>query len=254
MINKCKALISIIACLLLASTAFADETVSLKLGYQLLSPEGNMAGTIDDVGTKIDIEKDLNLSDSKNITAEFSLKWNDSQFTINYLPISFSGTGEMTLDGDFNDLPFTIDETVKTDLDINIYDISYTYYLLNFDDLPTRFQLGLELAVKVTDVDLKLQNLDNPATESESFIAPIPTIGLRSRIALADFLGISGRIGYAEYKNNNFLDAEAQIEFSPIPMVGIYAGYRYFDLQIDEEDVLVETKFTGPFGGLLVRF
>jgi len=57
-----------------------------------------------------------------------------------------------------------------------------------------------------------------------------------------------------EYENNNFLDAEAQIEFSPLPMMGIYAGYRYFDLKIDESDLFVETDFSGPFGGLMVRF
>jgi len=254
MFNKCKALPLIITCILLATTAFADEVISLKVGYQLLSPEGKIASTANGVGTTADIEKDLNLSDSKKATAEIALKWNDSQFTLNYLPISCSGTGDITTDIIFNDSTFLDNAAIDTVLDIEIYDIGYTYYLLNFDDIPTRFQLGVELAVKVTNIDIRLQDHTNSLTESESVTATIPTIGLRSRIALADFIGISGRIGYTEYDNNSFVDAEAQIEFSPLPMVGIYAGYRYLDLQIDEGDLFIQTQLSGLFGGLLVRF
>jgi len=254
MLNKWKVLPLLVLFLLLSSTSFADELLSLKGGYQLLSPEGSIAGTVDGVGQEVDLERDLNLDDSENVTAEIALRWGSSQFSFNYLPISFSGTGTLTVAGEFNGEPFSVDDTVKTDLDIDIYDIGYTYYLLNFDDLPTRFQLGLELAVKIADVDLTFNDLTQNFVESGSVTAPIPTVGLRSRIALADFIGVTGRIGYMEFNDNHFLDAEAQVEFSPLPMVGLYAGVRYFDLKIDEDDVFVETKFSGPFGGLMVRF
>ena len=254
MLNKWKVLPLITVFLLLSSAAFADELFSLKGGYQLLSPEGSIAGTIDGVGTALNLEDDLNLDDSENITAEVVLKWGDSQLSFNYLPISFSGTGTLTVTGTFNDKSFTFGETASTELDIDLYDIGYTYYLLNFDDLPTRFQLGLELAVKVADVDVMFDAASFTEPETESGTAPIPTIGVRTRIALADFLGITGRIGYMEFNDNHFLDAEAQLEFSPVPMVGLYAGIRYFDLKIDEDDIFIETKFSGPFGGLLVRF
>ncbi len=170
------------------------------------------------------------------------------------MPISFSGTGTLTVGGTFNGVEFNATDTANTDLDINLYDIGYTYYLLNFDDLPTRFQLGLELAVKVADVDVMFDAESFAEPESESGTVPIPTLGVRTRIALADFIGLTGRIGYMEYDGNHFLDAEAQLEFSPLAMVGLYAGVRYFDLKIDEDDIFVETKFSGPFAGLLVRF
>ncbi|MDA3903194.1 MAG: hypothetical protein PF441_07095 [Desulfuromusa sp.] len=259
MLNKWKVLPLLVLFLLLSSTSFADELLSLKGGYQLLSPEGSIAGTGGGVERTIDVERDLDLDDSENVTAEIALKWGKSQFSFNYLPISFSGTGALTVSGEFNGQTFSATDTVKTNLDIDLYDIGYTYYLINLDDLPTRFQLGLELAVKVADVDLTFNTfnaLDAAPiiAESESVTAPIPTVGLRSRIALADFIGVTGRIGYMEFNDNHFLDAEAQVEFSPLPMVGLYAGVRYFDLKIDEDDVFVETKFSGPFGGLMVRF
>ena len=254
MLNKWKVAPLIAVFLMFSATCFADELLSLKAGYQLLSPEGSIAVTANGAGTVLDLEKDLTLDDSEDFTGEVTLKWGDSQLSFNYLPISFSGTGTMTVDGYFNGEPFSEDDIANTDLDIDLYDIGYTYYLLNFDDLPTRFQLGLELAVKVADVDVMFDAESFLEPESESGTVPIPTIGVRTRIALADFFGVIGRIGYMEFDDNHFLDAEAQLEFSPLPMVGIYAGYRYFDLKIDEDDIFVETKFSGPFAGLMFRF
>jgi outer membrane protein len=254
MLKKWKVISLVALLLVLPLHSLADELVSFKGGYQLLSPEGSIAGTVNGYGQQVDVDKDLNLDDSENITGELSLNWGDSKFSFNYLPIDFSGTGTLTVNGQFNGQDFSIDDTVKSDLTIDLYDIGYTYYILNFDDLPTRFQLGLELAVKIADVDVTFNDLTQGFVESESVTVPIPTIGARTRIALADFFGIVGRIGYLEYDGNHFLDAEAQLEFSPLPLVGLYAGYRYFDLKVDEDDIYVETEFSGPFGGLMVRF
>lgn len=256
MLTKCKVAPLLALLLFLPATSFADELFLVKGGYQLLTPEGTVAGTVNGQGTDIDVDRDLNLDDSENFTGEVALQWGNSRLSLNYLPIDFSGTGTLTLDGTFNGQPFSVDDTVVSDLTIDLYDIGYTYYFINLDDLPTRFQLGLEAAVKVADAEVTLKNLnpDRQFTESESVTAPIPTIGVRTRVALADFLSITGRIGYLELEANHFLDAEAQLELSPLPLLGIYAGYRHFDLKIDEDDLFVETEFSGPFAGLFFRF
>jgi hypothetical protein len=260
---KCKVITLLATVLLflftLNSSAFADELLSIKAGYQLLGPKGTIAGTVKGVGQKIDVRRDLDLDDSTGFTGEVALNWGKSRLSFNYLPISFSGTGTLKVQGTFNDQDFSVGDRVKSELDIALYDIGYTYFLVNLDDLPTRLQFGVELAVKVADAEVMLRNLGSTGTallfeETESALAPIPTIGLRGRMALADFIGLVGRVGYMEYDSNHFFDAEAQVEFSPLPMVGLYAGYRYFDLKIDESDLYVKTEFSGPFGGLLVRF
>ncbi len=261
--SKCKVtpLLTIVLLFLfiLSSTAFADELLSFKAGYQLLSPKGTIAGTVNGVGQKIDVRRDLDLDDSGGITGEVALQWGRSRLAFNYLPINFSGTGTLKVEGKFKGQNFSISDRVKSELDIALYDIGYTYFLVNMDNLPTRVQLGVELAVKIADTEVMLKNLGSAGNilvfeEKESALVPIPTIGLRGRIALADFIGLVGRLGYMEYDNNRFLDAEAQLEFSPAPMVGVYAGYRFFDLKIDESDLYVATEFSGPFGGLMVRF
>lgn len=251
---KWKVIVSSLVLLLSANLSLADELVLFKGGYQLLSPSGSIAGTINGIGQKVDVERDLNLDDSENATAEIALQWGNSRLSFNYLPIEFSGTGTLTITGSFNGQDFSINDTVNSKIAIDLYDFGYTYYFINLDDLPSRFQLGLELAVKVADAEVTFNDLTRNFTESESVTAPIPTIGARARIALADFLGATGRIGYLEYDGNRLVDGEVQLEFSPLPTVGIYAGYRYFDLKIDDDDLFVETDFSGPFAGALIRF
>lgn len=252
--GKWKVLLSTLLFLIFASSALADELVMFKAGYQLLSPNGTVAGTVNGVGQQVDVERDLNLDDSENVTAEAALLLGNSRLSFSYLPVEFSGTGSLTVNGTFNGQAFSVNDTVRSKVSIDLYDFGYTYYFINLDDLPSRFQLGLELAVKVADAEVAFNDMTAGFVETESATVPIPTVGARARIALADYIGLAGRVGYVEYNDNHFLDAEAQIEFSPLPTVGIYGGYRYFDLKIDEDDLFVETDFSGPFLGALVRF
>ena len=254
MFRKWKVLTLIVGLLLTTGNLYADELLSVKAGYQILEPEGTIGGTINNIGGTVDIQNDLDFDDSEDFSGEVAISWGNSRLSLNYLPLDFSGTGTLSDTIVLNGTEFSASTEVKSNLSIDLYDIGYTYYLLNFDDLPTRFQFGLEVAVKVADADFSITESTTGQTESESVLAPIPTVGARARIALADYLGIVGRIGYMEYSGNHFLDAEAQVEFSPIPMLGIYAGYRYFDLTIDEDELYVDAKITGPFAGVMVRF
>lgn len=254
MLKKLIVIKMIVLSLLLFSNLSADEIISVKLGYQVLEAEGSIAGRVNGTGQSVDVERDLNLDDSEGVTAEVALHLGDSRLSLNYLPVEFSGTGTLTLNGTFNGQAFSTNDSVQTDLDINIYDFGYTYYLINIDDLPARIQIGPELAVKYIEADIRFNDITQGFVETESVSAPIPTIGGRARIAISDYVGITGRIGYLEFDDNSFMDAEAQIEFSPLPLVGIYAGYRYFELKIDEDDAFVDTKFSGIFGGIMARF
>jgi outer membrane protein len=227
----------------------ADEMISFKAGYLSLSPEGEFAVFSGGVGTKVDMEDDLGFDDSEEFMAEAAVQLGSFRLTAGYLPLKFSGSGSTT-GIIFNGQPFV--GTVDSDVDIDLYDVGLTWYLLNFDDLPVRLQLGPEVSVKYVEADISMRSIT--ASESESVSVPVPTIGLRGRVGLSDFLGLAGRVGYLEYDDNSFLDADAQLEFSPLPLVGIFAGYRYLDIEVDESDVFLDVTFDGPYGGAFIRF
>jgi len=203
----------------------ADEMVSLKIGYASLSPDGSFSsmesGVID---TEVDMEDDLDFDNSDEIMAEVALQLGSFRLSLGYLPLKFSGTSNLTRDITFEGETFSATDTVKGKMDIDLYDLGLTYYLVNFDDLPVRIQLGPELSVKVLDGELSMSNETTGIDEEVSGTVPVPTIGLRARVGLSDFLALIGRVGYVEYDDNSFLDADVQVEFSPLPSVGIFGA------------------------------
>ena len=251
---KQKILAAVAALMLGMSTyAHADETISIKAGYMVLTPSGQFAATANNItGTRIDLEQDLNFDNSQQAIGEVAISLGDSMISVAYIPIDFSGSGVLTRNINFNGQNFGLGTTVTSTFKADIIDAGYTYYLVNMDDLPSRFQLGIEAAVKT--VIAKTTMVSATANTSTNTTIPIPTMGLRGRVALADFIGLSGRVGYLGYSGNKFLDADVQIEFSPLPTIGIYAGYRHLKLEIDSNGVFANTTMQGPYAGAFFRF
>lgn len=229
----------------------ADEILSAKAGYQLLNADGQFAGLKNGVGTSLDFADDFDVDNSQGLTVELALSLGNFRLSAGYLPLEISGETDGS-NFSFNGKSFTTSATGE--MKANVYDASLTWYLVNLDDLPIRLQLGPELAIKVVDVELSVKERMGVLDESVSGVVPIPTLGGRLRLALADFLGLVGRVGYMQYSGNHFTDAEVQLEFSPLPLVGLYGGYRMLDLKVDESDVLLDASFTGPFVGAMLRF
>ena len=238
---------------LLASPALADETFSFKAGYLALSPSGDIAVSDGGLtGTVVDLEDDLTLADSEDYFAEAALQLGAFRLFAAYLPINFSGDGVLTRDISFNGETFVLGSRVESDVNIDIYEAGLAWFLVNIDDMPVRIQFGPEMAVKYVDARVELQN--STYSESDSVGVPIPTLGARGRVAIADYLSVVGRVGYLKYSGSSFLDADAQVELSPVPLVGLFAGYRYLDIDVDDNDVLINATFAGPYAGALVRF
>ncbi|HKI61859.1 MAG TPA: hypothetical protein VKA31_06150 [Mariprofundaceae bacterium] len=238
-----------------SAIAQADETVSVKLGYMVLTPSGQFGATAAGpiaATNKIDMKNDLGFKKSQQPTGEVAFQLGDSRLSVGFVPLKFEGTGALNRNVTYNGQTYTAGTTVTSSLKADIFDVGYTYYLINMDDLPSRAQLGIEAAVKIVNAKTSLSG--GGITSSKNATVPIPTIGLRGRIALADFIGVVGRVGYLGYSGNSFLDADAQIEFSPVPTLGIYAGYRQIKLKVDSSNVFVDTTFKGPYAGAFFRF
>ena len=235
------------------TTASADEIFSLKVGYIQLNPDGQFSVTADGLtGTVIDVDDDLRLDDSDEIFLDAGLQLGSFRLSLSYLPVSSSGSGLLSRDIDFNGQTFPVNSQINSDLEIDIYEAGVAWYLVNLDDLPARIQLGPELSVKYIDASVAIA--DPSTSTSDSVQIPLPTVGLRGRVAFADFVGITARGNYMGYSDNSLLDVDAQIELSPIPLVGVYLGYRYLDVDFDEDDVVIDVTFDGPYAGALFRF
>ena len=238
--------------LLGASVARADETLSAKLGYQDMAISGQFAGIVGGVGSSIDVKNDLGFKHSDNVTSELALQPGDERLSVGYLPLDFQGSGTLARNISYNGRSYAAGTAVTGRIKATITDIAVTHYLINMNDMPSRFQFGIEPAVKIVHVESSLSAAGT--TNQVSANVPIPTMGLRARVALADFVGLVGRVGYMAYAHNHFLDADGQVEFSPVPLLGIYAGYRRLDVKIDQSGAYMSLQMAGPYAGAFFRF
>lgn len=243
-----------IALLCLPLSVQADEMLSIKVGYQNLTPSGQFASREGLVNTVIDLENDFGIDEEAELVAEAAVQLGAFRLSAGYMPLNYSGTSTLARSITFNGRTFNATEQATGSLDVDLYDLGLTWYLLNIDDMPVRVQVGPELSIKVFDGEASIVSQTTGLSEAVSGTAPVPTLGLRARVGLGDMLSLAARVGYVEYNDNSFLDADGQVEFSPLPMFGIFAGYRYLDLEVDEGDLFVDATFDGPYGGLLVRF
>ncbi len=238
-----------------SSFAIADEMVAVKAGFITLNPGGDLAVTASGIGgTSVNLDKDLDIGRSYRGTVEAYFQFGDSRITASYLPLKFSGTKIFSTPVSFKGKSFTAGASVESSLKADIFDLGYTYFLLNYDDLPSRLQVGIEAAIKLVKAEASMSSSSLSLNESFSAMVPIPTIGLRGRVALADFLGLTGRVGGLGYSGNHLVDSEIQVEFSPIPLVGVYAGYRYIKVKMDRAGIFVDTHLDGPVIGVFARF
>jgi len=246
----------IFAMLLLAGwSAYADEVVMVKSGFMSLDGRGVFGAAASGLAaTPIQTDATLHVSRSNRETLEVALQWGDFRVGLNYFPLRLSGEGQLSSALQFNGRTYAAGDSIFAHLQADVFDASLTYYLLNLDDTPARLQLGVEAAVKTIHASSTLQNRSTGITESTSTTVPVPTLGARGRIAISDFIGVTGRAGYLGYAGNHFLDSEVQIEFSPLPNMGVYAGYRLVDLKLDHSGVLLDMSFSGPIIGGFVRF
>jgi len=235
----------------LPTLAAADETVMVKAGFMSLNPSGQFSATAGGpAGTPISLDTTLNFKRSNNVTAEAAIQFGDHRLGVQYMPLKFDGSGTLAAPVTFNGTTYT--GTVTSQLKADVFDVGYTYYVVNMDDIPSRLQIGIEAAVKITQAQLSMSGAG--VSGSRSATLPIPTIGARARVALADFIGLSGRVGYLGYASNHFLDADAQVEFSPVPTLGVYGGYRHIALKVDNSGVFIDSRMTGPYVGGFFRF
>jgi len=241
--------------LLMLRPVWADETFSLKAGYIRLDPSGDFSLASGGIaGTSLNLDNTLGLgkSNTGNIEAAFHL--GNFRLGLEYLPIRTSGNAVLGAPAQFGNDLFPTGASVKSRLECDIVDLGMSYYLLNFDDLPTRLQLGLEAGVKVIRSSIGMESAALGISQEKSSTVPVPLAGLRGRVAVADFLGLSGQVKGLSYSGNRFIDADAQVEFSPLPGLGIYAGYRYMDMKADQSGVFVDASFSGPVAGVFFRF
>lgn len=233
--------------LLLPSAALALEA-GARAAYWIADLSGEVR--LDDglPGTTVDLENDLGVDDENFFLGEAWLKVGSHRLSLGGFKADYSGTGSKTVV--FGGKTFT--GTTVTSLEYVGLDLAYQYDLLDVENILAGFSLGPVVQVKYLDGEVKLAAAG--LQESQSFQLPIPLVGLGLHVGLvADLLEARARgVGMA-YSGNSIVELQGEISVNPVPFFEVVAGYRYFSLDVDEADLLLDYTQTGPYVGLALK-
>jgi len=136
----------------------------------------------------------------------------------------FRESGDGRLDSTFGGLPAST--PVHTDLQLGCAKLSATY---DFDLGLVKISPGL--AIDVFDLDFRAEEQSLGNAEEIDEIVGVPMLLVRAEAGIG-VVDVVAEIGYLETpridrNKGRFLDAELMVEGSVLPLLHVFAGYRY---------------------------
>jgi len=170
-----------------------------------------------------------------------------------YYSSSFQGDEILAESVTFDDVVYSVSEQVRSSVDLDIGKIAASFSVLNFK------RLGLGLMVGANLVNMKSQLESSVSGSAQKKISgPMPTVGVNLRLQpikkLAIYAEVSGFTYEAGGVDATSLDGVVRVEYYLNPWIGVTAGYRLIDLDVNDDDFgLLDFKQDGAQFGMVFR-
>jgi outer membrane protein len=240
--------------LVMAEGAFAASglEVGARGAYWFPKLSGNAQTNVTG-DTRFDFKDTLGVNDENIPFGEAFLRFGNTTFRVGYTQFKFDGDKELTQTVVFNGVTYSATDNVISSLDMKMLDGEVQFDFLRPDVGVAGFNLGLLLKVKYVDGQVELRSTTQ--TETRDFKAPIPMLGAAAGVGfIKDMIRVDVRASGIAYSGNHLYDVDAYASFAPLPFVRIQGGYRYIELEIDEDDTLASFKLSGPYLGGQLSF
>ena len=226
----------------------------VEADYWLTSLSGDVRSDLGSVtGDTVDLRETLGLK-TRNITnysAYFEM--DHSRLSIGQTPLSYSARQTLSAPFDFQGRTYQANWDVESELSLKQIDVQYTHWLLNFDTVAVT-KIGLAAAVKYIDAKASLKVPSQGISEEQSLSMPIPMIGVRGEAGIGDLVRVVGNATGIGYSGSSIYDITGALEISPVPFLGVTAGYRTVVIKVDTDDIVLNATTSGFFLGVFAHF
>jgi hypothetical protein len=226
------------------------DTLKLQLGGYLLSKNSTTISAENRYfATDINLEDDLGMETKTNtFRASGYYRFNDRhKVEFSYYALDTSSTNTIVRDLYWDGKLYKAGATLDSQLDIDIYKLSYAYSFYHSESLELAGSIGLH----VMDIETGLKGsafiLGQIGTYGDgtvNFLAPLPVVGFRIDYAITPRLHINGLVDYfgitIDQFSGDFTDVVLSVEYRVLDNVGIGAGFNYTNLNITVDD---DTKY-----------
>ncbi|MBT0669512.1 outer membrane beta-barrel protein [Novosphingobium profundi] len=216
------------------------------------------AKTETQIGTNIDLEKDLDL-DRENVVPAVSIGSRFGHVVVgaDYFRLKRSGEVGLQRDITFDDTTYPAEASVRSGFNSNIYRLTVGYAFIQKPDLEVGGAIGLHATnfrISISgEASVGGSSID-ATTRVKKVFAPLPTVGLFATWKIAPRLEAAGRVDYLSLKVGDYdgklVNVQAGVNYRVFDHVSLGIAYRYVDyrLGVDKEywDGRVRYKLNGP--------
>lgn len=232
-----------------ASTAFAMGLEVAVGGWQQ-NPQGKIFSDVIAEADALNLEKDLKYGSEIRVfgRAKIDMPSFLPDIYLMATPMAFEGTGSKDITFSFGGGTFNAGVPFFSKVTLDHYDIAL-FYGLPFISSATAGVFNLEFGVNARIVDFKAEfdQEDTATSGSESFVLTVPMLYLGAQLRPVDWLSLEAEGRGVTFRNDYFYSVIGRVKVKPIGPLFVAGGWRYDDVDIEEETVRAKVQFSGPF-------
>ncbi len=178
-----------------------------------------------------------------------------------FTDVRAKATRQISRDITFANVTYTVSDTVRSEAELRDF---YGELCVRPIDTPLG-GLSVGIAIHALYAHAELRDLTTSNSETFEHTIPIPAASLRAHVNPLPGLTVEGRVhyitgSYGDY-SGHFADVVGQIGWCPIHWIGVTAGYRLMDIQVELRDpegngssADSRLRLRGPFVGIIAQF
>jgi outer membrane protein len=244
-----------IASLHIASIDVAQADIAgFEVGAYNWTPDykGTMSASSDgSEGTTIDMQDDLGFSDDSHNIIWFSL-----EHPVPVIPnikivssdLSSSATGNKEEEFVFNGQTYNANVDNATTFDMS--NIEYTLY---YEILDNWINVDLGMTFRQYDGMVEISAEGDSAREDLDFTIPLLYVAARADLPFTGFF-VEGQINTISAGGNSLTDTSFGLGYESDIGFGAKAGYRTFEMDVDEDGFQADLEFSGAYLSVFYHF
>ena len=156
----------------------------------------------------------------------------------------------------FDGNTYPIGTPITSEADVLFAGADYGYDLVHTEQVAIGLTLGIRYVSAEASIKAPLLNQEGKG----ELQAPLPALGLvivvhPIPVPLFSSLALTARLsGGTIGERGSFIDADAGIEWLPIPVLALRLGYRYFHGQGEEGGDEAKIDLSGPYASVTIAF
>jgi outer membrane protein len=210
-----------------------------RLSYQPLSPED-----------RLDVEDDLDYGDETGLTARLRIDLPGffPGVYLMYTGIDFQDTGMKNVSFTFGGETFEGETQFDSEVNLDHFDVA-VFGSIPFLRTATAGMFAIDLGVngRIYLVEAEVEQNETGLRESVSFTLPIPMLFAAAQFRPIDSFSLEAEFRGITYQDDRAFSILGRARYTLWQGIFIAGGYRYDDIDFDEEGVDVDVTVQGPF-------